>query len=126
MKKLSEMENALSKASAQVKRTNADVRKLEMENAALRKEMEVAKLRAAESATSCQEVSKSEKRTQMKFQSWEKEKSLFQEELMTEKNRLTQLQQELQQAKVQQEQVEVYYFKLILTVLSRVFYLVIR
>ncbi|KAG4971218.1 hypothetical protein JHK85_037639 [Glycine max] len=106
MKKISEMENALSKASAQVERTNADVRKLEVENAALRKEMEVAKLQAAESATSCQEVSRREKKTQMKFQSWEKQKSLFQEELMNEKHKLAQLQQELEQAKVQQQQVE--------------------
>ncbi|KAK7412618.1 hypothetical protein VNO78_04120 [Psophocarpus tetragonolobus] len=106
MKKISEMENALSKASAQVERTNADVRKLEVENAALRKEMETAKLRAAESASSCQEVSRREKKTQMKFQSWEKQKSLFQEELTTEKHKLAQLQKELEQAKVQQEQVE--------------------
>ncbi|KAL5157577.1 putative E3 ubiquitin-protein ligase RF298 [Glycine soja] len=106
MKKISEMENALSKASAQVERTNADVRKFEVENAALRKEMEAAKLRAAESATSYQEVSRREKKTQMKFQSWEKQKSLFQEELMTEKHKLAQLQQELEQAKVQQQQVE--------------------
>ncbi|KAK7303207.1 hypothetical protein RJT34_14109 [Clitoria ternatea] len=106
MKKLSEMENALSKASGQVERANAAVRKLEVENAVLRKEMEAAKLRAAESATSCQEVSKREKKTQMKFQSWEKQKSLFQEELMTEKQKLAQLQQELEQAKMQQDQVE--------------------
>jgi len=122
MKKISEMENALCKASAQVERTNADVRKLEVENAVLRKEMEAAKLRAAESATSCQEVSRREKKTQMKFQSWEKQKSLFQEELMTEKHKLTQLLQELGQAKVQQEQVEVYYFKHILTGFSCAFY----
>ncbi|XP_027364086.1 putative E3 ubiquitin-protein ligase RF298 isoform X2 [Abrus precatorius] len=106
MKKLSEMENALSKASGQLEQANAAVRKLEVENAALRKEMEAAKLRAAESATSCQEVSRREKKTQMKFQSWEKQKSLFQEELMTEKHKLAQLKQELELAKMQQEQVE--------------------
>ncbi|KAJ1428815.1 Zinc finger, RING-type [Sesbania bispinosa] len=106
MKKLSEMENALCKAGGQVERANAAVRKLEMENAALRKEMEAAKLRAAESATSFQEVSRRERKTQMKFQSWEKQKSLFQEELMTEKHKWAQLRQELEQAKVQKEQVE--------------------
>ncbi|MED6133377.1 hypothetical protein PIB30_027802 [Stylosanthes scabra] len=106
MKKLSEMENALCKASRQVERANAAVRKLELENAMLRREMEAAKLRAAESATSCLEVSRREKRTQMKFQSWEKQKSLFQEELMTVKCRLAQIQQDLEQAKVQQEQAE--------------------
>lgn len=124
MKKISEMENALCKASSQVERTNADVRKLEVENAVLRKEMEAARLRAAESATSCQEVSRREKKTQMKFQSWEKQKSLFQEELMAEKHKLAQFQQELGQAKAQQDQVEVYYFKHILTTFSCAFHLV--
>ncbi|KAI4345524.1 hypothetical protein L6164_012638 [Bauhinia variegata] len=106
MKKLSEMENALCKASGQVERANAAVRKLEVENAALRREMEAAKLRAAESAASCQEVSDREKKTQMKLQSWEKQKSMFQEELMAEKRKLELLLQELDQAKVQQEQAE--------------------
>ncbi|KAL9237857.1 hypothetical protein vseg_012355 [Gypsophila vaccaria] len=99
MKKLSEMENALGKASGQVERANAAVRRLEVENAALRQEMEAAKLRAAESAASCQEVSKREKKTLMKFQSWEKQKGIFQEELAAEKRKLSVLHQELEQAK---------------------------
>ncbi|KAJ1427245.1 Zinc finger, RING-type [Sesbania bispinosa] len=107
MKKLSEMENALSNASGQVERANAAVRKLEVEKAALRREMEAAKLRATETAASCQEVSRREKKTQMKFQSWEKQKSLFQGELMIEKRKLAQLLQQLEQARMQQEQFEV-------------------
>ncbi|KAK9664519.1 hypothetical protein RND81_14G048000 [Saponaria officinalis] len=99
MKKLSEMENALGKASGQVERANAAVRRLEVENAALRREMEAAKLRAAESAASCQEVSKREKKTLMKFQSWEKQKGVFQEELASERRKLSLLQQELELAK---------------------------
>lgn len=106
VKKLSEMENALCKAGGQVERANAAVRRLEMENSALRKEMEAAKLRATESAASFQEVSRREKKTQTKYQSWEKQKSLFQEELVTEKHKLAQLRQKLEQAKVQYEQVE--------------------
>ncbi|TXG71841.1 hypothetical protein EZV62_000420 [Acer yangbiense] len=106
MKKLSEMENALCKASGQVERANSAVRRLEVENAALRHEMEAAKLRAIESAASCQEVSKREKKTQMKFQSWEKQKTLFQEELVAEKRKVAQMLQELDQAKFLQEQVE--------------------
>ncbi|KAH0992401.1 hypothetical protein GBA52_003884 [Prunus armeniaca] len=43
--------------------------------------MEAAKVRAAESAASCQEVSKREKKTLMKIQSWEKQKVLLNEEL---------------------------------------------
>ncbi|XP_021854827.1 putative E3 ubiquitin-protein ligase RF298 isoform X2 [Spinacia oleracea] len=107
MKKLSEMENALGKASGQVDRANAAVRRLEVENTALRQEMEAAKLRAAESAASCQEVSKREKKTMTKFQSWEKQKSIFQEELAAEKRKLSQLQQELEQAKDLYNQLKV-------------------
>lgn len=117
MKKLSEMENALGKAGGQVERANTAVRKLEMENAALRKEMEAAKLRAAESATGFQEVSRREKKTQMKFQSWEKQKTLLQEELMTEKNKLAQIQKENKQAEMQLEKLEVYYIMFIPTAL---------
>ncbi|KAL6970345.1 hypothetical protein U1Q18_030043 [Sarracenia purpurea var. burkii] len=106
MKKLSEMESALYKASGQVERANAAVRRLEVENATLRQEMEAAKLRAAESAASCQEVSKREKRTLMKFQSWEKQKTLFQEEIVAEKRKLAQLQQELEQAKDLRDRLE--------------------
>ncbi|XP_068326296.1 putative E3 ubiquitin-protein ligase RF298 isoform X2 [Pyrus communis] len=106
MKKLSEMENSLCKASSQVERANSSVRRLEVENAALRQEMEAAKVRAAESAASCQEVSKREKKTLMKFQSWEKQKTMFNEELVTEKRKLKQLLQELEQAKDLQEQLE--------------------
>ncbi|XWS13973.1 hypothetical protein CRYUN_Cryun36dG0084200 [Craigia yunnanensis] len=105
-KKLIEMDGALSKASGQVERANAIVHRLEVENAALQQEMEAAKLRAAESAASCQEVSKREKKTLMKVQSCEKQKTLFQEELMTEKRKVAQLLQGLQQAKVLQEQLE--------------------
>ncbi|CAN6677014.1 unnamed protein product [Malus baccata var. baccata] len=107
MKKLSEMENSLCKASSQVERANSSVRRLEVENAALRQEMEAAKVRAAESAASCQEVSKREKKTLIKFQSWEKQKTMFNGELVTEKRKLKQLLQELEQAKDLQEQLEV-------------------
>ncbi|XP_047948287.1 putative E3 ubiquitin-protein ligase RF298 [Salvia hispanica] len=106
MKKLSEMESALCKASGQVERANAAVRRLNVENSALRREMEAAKVRAAESAASCQEVSKREKKTLMKFQSWEKQKNVFQEELSAEKLKLTQMQQKLKQATDVHDQVE--------------------
>ena len=107
MKKLSEMENALSKTGGQVDRANASVRKLEVENAALRQEMEAAKLRAAESAASYHEASKREKKTLVKFQSWEKQKTLFQEELVAEKRKLAQLLQEQEQAQDLRDQLEV-------------------
>ncbi|KAE9609575.1 hypothetical protein Lal_00006314 [Lupinus albus] len=106
IKKLSEMENALCKASGQVERANTAVQKLKVENAALRREMEAAKLRAAETATNCEEVSRRERKTQLQFQSWEKQKFLLQEELMSEKHKSVLLLLESEQAKMQQEQVE--------------------
>lgn len=107
-KKLSEMESALRKASEQVERANAAVRRLEVENSSLRQEMEAAKLEAAESDASCQEVAKREKKTLMKFQAWEKQKTFFHEELASEKRRLAQLRQELEQATELQDQLQVH------------------
>ncbi|XP_071696941.1 putative E3 ubiquitin-protein ligase RF298 [Rutidosis leptorrhynchoides] len=106
MKKLSEMENALKKASNQVARASGAMCRLEAENANLRFEMEAAKLRAAESAASCQEVAKREKKTLMQLQLWEKQKVVFQEELTAEKRKLSQLQDDLEQAKEQRDKLE--------------------
>ncbi|KAL5984009.1 hypothetical protein ACLOJK_018111 [Asimina triloba] len=106
MKKLSEMENALCKAGGQVERANAAVRRLELENSELTREMEAAKLQAAESAANCQEVSQREKKMLKKFESWEREKVMLQEELATEKRKLSQLQQQVEQAEEQQAQLE--------------------
>ncbi|XP_058082623.1 putative E3 ubiquitin-protein ligase RF298 [Magnolia sinica] len=106
MKKLLEMENALCKASGQVERANADVCRLEVENSELRKDMEAAKLWAAESAASFLEVSRREKKMLKEFESWERRKAMFQEELVAEKRKLSQLQQQVEQAKDYQAQLE--------------------
>ncbi|CAN1191433.1 Putative E3 ubiquitin-protein ligase RF298 [Linum perenne] len=106
IKKLTEMENALRKASGQVERASSAVRRLEVENAALRREMEVAKVRATESAASCQEVSKREKKTLIKLQSREKQKKMLLDELGTEKRKFSLLQHDLEIGKQQQEQQE--------------------
>ncbi|KAL3505823.1 hypothetical protein ACH5RR_031205 [Cinchona calisaya] len=106
MKKLSEMENALCKAGGQVERANAAVRRLEVENAALRREMEVSKSRAAESAASCEEVLKREKTIMLKFQSPEKQKAMYQEELAAEKREFVQLKRKLEQAEDVRDQLE--------------------
>lgn len=107
MKKLSEMENALFKASRQVEQANAAARRLLVENAVLRQEMEAEKVHADESAESCQEVLKREKKTLLEFQSGEKQKSILQEELAAEKHKMVLVQQELQQAKDERDQIEV-------------------
>jgi chromosome segregation ATPase len=95
MKKLSEMESALKKASGQVDRANAAVRRLENENAELRAEMEAAKLNAAESMAKCQEIAKQEKKSLKRAQALERQKSKLQEDLSEERRKLTQIQQQL-------------------------------
>ncbi|CAM8924379.1 unnamed protein product [Rhodiola kirilowii] len=106
MKKLSEMENALRKASGQVERANSAFRRLEVENAALRQQMEAARNQSADTANDCREASRREKRTLMELQSWEKQKNLFQEELVNEKHKSVQVQKELGRAKDILGQVE--------------------
>ncbi|XP_044486621.1 MND1-interacting protein 1-like [Mangifera indica] len=104
MKRLSEMENALRKASGQVDRANAAVRRLETENAEIRAEMEASKLSAAEYVTTCLEVAKREKKCLKRLLAWEKQKAKLQEEIADEKQKIKELQQCL--ARVQHDQKE--------------------
>ncbi|XP_073105676.1 putative E3 ubiquitin-protein ligase RF298 [Elaeis guineensis] len=105
-KKLGEMEIAISKANDQVERASAAARRLEVENARLRLEMEAAKLQAAEAAATCHDVTGREIKTHKIFQSWERQKSSCQEELVSEKQKLFLLQQQLEHAKERQHQLE--------------------
>ncbi|KAF7127711.1 hypothetical protein RHSIM_Rhsim11G0013300 [Rhododendron simsii] len=107
MKRLSEMENALRKASGQVDRANAAVRRLETENAEIRAEMEASKLSASESATTCMEVEKREKKCQKRLMAWEKQKTKLQEEISAEKQNILELQQQLVQIEAAQKEAEV-------------------
>ncbi|KAE8713777.1 MND1-interacting protein 1 [Hibiscus syriacus] len=104
MKRLSEMENALKKASGQVDRANAAVRRLETENAEIRAEMEASKLSASESVTTCLEVAKREKKCLKKLLAWEKQKTKLMEEIADEKEKIIELQRCL--ARVEQDQKE--------------------
>ncbi|PPR82396.1 hypothetical protein GOBAR_AA38323 [Gossypium barbadense] len=104
MKRLSEMENALRKASGQVDRANAAVRRLETENAEIRAEMEASKLSASESVTTCLEVAKREKKCLKKLLAWEKQKAKLQDEIADEKDKIKDLQRCL--ARVEQDQKE--------------------
>ncbi|KAK1317613.1 hypothetical protein QJS10_CPA05g00574 [Acorus calamus] len=106
MKKLSEMESALSKATGQVERANATVKKLEVENAELREQMEQAKVKAAQSAARCQEALDWENKSVKKFLSWDKQKAEIQEDLAVERQKHSQLQQQLEQAKEYLNQLE--------------------
>ncbi|XP_065877340.1 MND1-interacting protein 1-like [Euphorbia lathyris] len=104
MKMLSEMENALRKASGQVDRANAAVRRLENENAEIRAEMEASKLSASESVTTCLEVAKREKKCLKKLLAWEKQKAKLQDEIADEKEKIKELRRCL--AMVEQAQKE--------------------
>ncbi|CAK9173380.1 unnamed protein product [Ilex paraguariensis] len=106
MKRLSEMENALRKASGQVDRANAAVRKLETENAEIRAEMEASKLSASESVTTCLEVAKREKKCLKRLLAWEKQKAKLQEEIAAEKQNISELQQQLVQVEAAQKEAE--------------------
>ncbi|KAF6134190.1 hypothetical protein GIB67_013587 [Kingdonia uniflora] len=107
MKRLSEMENALRKASGRVDRANSAVRKLENENAEIRAEMEASKLSNSESVTTCLEIAKREKRCLKRLLAWEKQKAKLQEEVTEEKRKIGQLQQQLHLIKESQKDTEV-------------------
>ncbi|KAK8578911.1 hypothetical protein V6N13_142167 [Hibiscus sabdariffa] len=106
MKRLSEMENALKKASGQVDRANAAVRRLETENAEIRAEMEASKLSASESVTTCLEVAKREKRCLKKLLAWEKQKTKLQEEIADEKEKIKEFRRCLTQVEQDQKETE--------------------
>ncbi|KAJ4848019.1 hypothetical protein Tsubulata_009351 [Turnera subulata] len=106
MKRLSEMENALRKASGQVDRANAAVRRLENENAEIRAEMEASKLSASESVTTCLEVAKREKKCLKRLLAWEKQKAKLQDEIAAEKEKIKELNRCLSLIKQAQKETE--------------------
>ncbi|KAG5248980.1 MND1-interacting protein [Salix suchowensis] len=107
MKRLSEMENALRKASGQVDRANAAVRRLETENAEIRAEMEASKLSASESVKTCLEVAKREKKCLKRLLAWEKQKTKLQAEIADEKEKMKELQRCLDKTEQAQKEAEV-------------------
>ncbi|XP_047167448.1 MND1-interacting protein 1-like [Vigna umbellata] len=107
MKRLSEMENALRKASGQLDLANAAVRRLETENAEMKAEMEASKLSASESVTACLEVAKREKKCLKKLLAWEKQKAKLQQEISGEKQKISETQEMLVQIRQCQQEAEV-------------------
>ncbi|KAI3717914.1 hypothetical protein L1987_69830 [Smallanthus sonchifolius] len=95
MKRLSEMETALRKASGQVDRANAAVRRLETENAEIRAEMEASKLSASESVNTCLEVARREKKYLKRLLAWEKHRVKLQDDIAAEKRKIIELQEEM-------------------------------
>ncbi|KAG5057657.1 hypothetical protein AAZX31_05G104400 [Glycine max] len=107
MKRLSEMENALRKASGQLDLANAAVRRLETENAEMKAEMEASKLSASESVTACLEVAKREKKCLKKLLAWEKQKAKLQQDISDEKEKILKTQEILVQIRQCQKEAEV-------------------
>uniref|UniRef100_A0A7N0UIZ7 RING-type domain-containing protein n=1 Tax=Kalanchoe fedtschenkoi TaxID=63787 RepID=A0A7N0UIZ7_KALFE len=97
-KKLSELENAMYNASGKVKAANSAYKRLEVENAALRQELEAAQSQAAKSDNVCQDAFGRERERLTSIQSYVKQKDLFQKELDSEKHMRAQAQEELRQA----------------------------
>ncbi|KAL3497642.1 hypothetical protein ACH5RR_040374 [Cinchona calisaya] len=106
MKRLTEMENSLRKASGQVDRANVAVRKLETENAEIRAEMEASKLSASESVNSCLEAAKREKKFLKKLLAWEKQNAKLQEEIAAEKQKISDIKQQLAQFEAARKDAE--------------------
>ncbi|PUZ71891.1 hypothetical protein GQ55_2G350400 [Panicum hallii var. hallii] len=105
-KKLLEMESAISRANAQLEKADASARRREAENAQLMLQMEAAKRHAAESATNISELLKKDENSRKRSQRWESERALLQEDLAAQKSRLSRVQEQLQHAKEQKDQVQ--------------------
>ncbi|KAK4408030.1 putative E3 ubiquitin-protein ligase [Sesamum angolense] len=107
MKRLSEMEYALSNATGQIEVANCTVRRLEEENSLLKKEMEDAKLQALKSATNLQAALFREQEALKKLQSWDAEKGLALEQLTDLKSQIAELANILEKARGRQNQIRV-------------------
>eukprot|EP00252_Welwitschia_mirabilis_P025260 TRINITY_DN7812_c0_g1_i1.p2 TRINITY_DN7812_c0_g1~~TRINITY_DN7812_c0_g1_i1.p2 ORF type:complete len:353 (+),score=105.66 TRINITY_DN7812_c0_g1_i1:1603-2661(+) len=106
VKRLTEMESAWRKAHAQLDRANSAIKRLQEENAELKAEMEACKLSASESIASCQDIAKKEKKFLKRAQAWEKQKAKIQEEIRDDKQKVTQLLQELSLLEDMQKETE--------------------
>ncbi|XVE77728.1 hypothetical protein DITRI_Ditri13aG0085900 [Diplodiscus trichospermus] len=99
MKKLSEMETALSNATHQFLDANSIEQKLMAKHSLLKMEMEAAKIEAEKSAANCREAMEREQKALKDVQSWDGERSLLQKELASEKRKATELQRKVGKAK---------------------------
>ncbi|CAN4076043.1 unnamed protein product [Withania somnifera] len=106
IKRLSDMESALRKASSQVDRANLAVKKLETVNAEMKAEMEASKLSASETAQTIMEASKREKKCIKKLGVWDKQKQKLQEDIAAEKQKILDLKREQVQIEAAQKDAE--------------------
>lgn len=107
MKRLSEMEYALSNATGQIEVAKCTVHRLEEENDVLKDEMEAAKMKALRSAAKLEEALGKEQEYQKRLQAWEGEKGLMLEQLTNLKRQAAVLTNRIEKAKARKEQFEV-------------------
>ncbi|RAL43528.1 hypothetical protein DM860_012669 [Cuscuta australis] len=106
VKRLSEMEHALSNAGGQMETATSYLQRLEAEHAVLIKKMEAATFLSMESSRKLQEAMAREQEGLKKCQSWEVEKSLFQEELTALKCECADIQLQVEKGMKRLNQIE--------------------
>ncbi|KAK1306713.1 MND1-interacting protein 1 [Acorus calamus] len=107
MKRLSEMEVALRKASGQVDRANAAMRKLEAENAEIRAEMEASKLSESESKAMHSEITRRVRRQEKKIAAAERMNDAMSKEVEEMRQRFASVHQQIQLVQKAQKEAEV-------------------
>uniref|UniRef100_A0A1J3DBJ6 Putative E3 ubiquitin-protein ligase RF4 n=1 Tax=Noccaea caerulescens TaxID=107243 RepID=A0A1J3DBJ6_NOCCA len=107
MKRQSETQLAMRNATSQFEKATSTARRLEVEQSLLKKEMEAAKIRAAEAAEIYREAKERGQRSLKDTQLWEGQRILLQEELKSQRDKVTVLQKEVTKAKNRQNQTEV-------------------
>ncbi|KAK4482245.1 hypothetical protein RD792_009396 [Penstemon davidsonii] len=106
-KRVSEMENALSNATGQIKGANSSVERLEEENSLLHKDMEAAKLQAVKSAIKLHEAVMREQEALKNSQLWDAEKGLLLEQLTKFRRQTVDMKILIEKAKGRQDQFKV-------------------
>ncbi|CDP20638.1 unnamed protein product [Coffea canephora] len=106
MKRLSEMEYAISNAAAQIDTANLSIHRLENENNVLKSQAEAARFQALKASTNFTKAVKKEQEALKGLQLADTEKIALQEELATLKHHLADLQHQLEKAKTRKNQFE--------------------
>ncbi|KAK1262808.1 MND1-interacting protein 1 [Acorus gramineus] len=107
MKRQSEMEVALRKASGQVDRANAAMRKLEAENAEIRAEMEASKLSESESKAMHSEITRRVRRQEKKIAAAERMNDAMSKEVEEMRQRFASVHQQIRLVQEAQTEAEV-------------------
>ncbi|KAL1832875.1 hypothetical protein ACET3Z_002526 [Daucus carota] len=106
LKRLSEMEYALTNATRQTDMANSTFSELEKQNSALKLKLESAKLLALRSSEELQEAVRKEQETMKKVQSCDSEREVLVEDLKFLKNKTAKLQKDLKKAEAVRNQTE--------------------